>query len=401
VNQDNNKSLVLVFNCGSSSIKFALLEPTSGESVFKGLVQKIGLPDADIQWQFDGKKQTQNLGNTNYTAALQVIVDKIRATDDLFTRIFAVGHRVVHGGEEFKDAANIDNEVLAAIKKCIELAPLHNPANIQGIEAAQKALPGLPQVAVFDTAFHQTMPKEAYIYPIPYELYTEHKIRRYGFHGTSHKYVSQEAARLLKKDIQECYFVTAHLGNGCSAAAIAKGESVDTTMGMTPLEGLVMGTRSGDIDPTIIEYLVNNLGYSLKDAMATLNKKSGMLGISQESSDMRTIEDKVMANDKQATLAFDIFCYRLAKYIAAYAVTLGKLDALIFTGGIGENSPMVRAKTLGMLKMLGFVLDEKSNLANGKQSNHLISAESSKHLALVIPTNEELMIARETAALAC
>lgn len=401
MNQDNNKSLVLVFNCGSSSIKFALLEPTSGESVFKGLVQKIGLPDADIQWQYEGKKQTQNLGNTNYTTALQVIVDKIRAADDLFSRIFAVGHRVVHGGEEFKDAANIDKEVLAAIKKCIELAPLHNPANIHGIEAAQKALPGLPQVAVFDTAFHQTMPKEAYIYPIPYELYTEHKIRRYGFHGTSHKYVSQEAARLLKKDVQECYFVTAHLGNGCSAAAIAKGESVDTTMGMTPLEGLVMGTRSGDIDPTIIEYLVNNLGYSLKDAMATLNKKSGMLGISQESSDMRTIEDKVMAGDKQATLAFDIFCYRLAKYIAAYAVTLGKLDALIFTGGIGENSPMVRAKTLGMLKMLGFALDEKSNLENGKQTNHLISAQSSKHLALVIPTNEELMIARETAALAC
>lgn len=393
------KRLVLVLNCGSSSIKFALIEPQSGENAMKGLVQRIGTPETDIQWQYAGKKEQQQLGDVNYDAALKFIVEKIKSTNDLFADIFAVGHRVVHGGEDFTRSVIINDKVLATIKKCVPLAPLHNPANISGIEAAQQALTKLPQIAVFDTAFHQTMPEHAYIYPIPYEYYTKNKVRRYGFHGTSHKYVSQEAARMLGKPHESSCFVTAHLGNGCSASAILNGKSIDTTMGFTPLEGLVMGTRSGDVDPSILEYLKNHLGYNLSEVTNVLNKKSGLYGISGGFSDMRTVEEKMQEGDARAKLAFDIFCYRLAKHIASLSMSLGKLDALVFTGGIGENSSAVRAGTLNLLKMFDFKVDAENNLNHGKNNNGIITNSQSKYLAMVVPTNEELMIAMDAAQL--
>ena len=387
--------MILVLNCGSSSIKFAIVDPITANIPMNGLVECIGKPDARIKWNI-AAKQTKDLPDISYKDALQFILELIREQQDLFNQIIAVGHRVVHGGECFTESVLIDDEVLNAIKQCQDLAPLHNPANILGIEAAQQAFPDLPQVVVFDTAFHQTMPEHAYLYAIPQELYTKHQIRRYGFHGTSHLFVAQQAAEILAKPITECNFVTAHLGNGCSVCAISKGKSVDTSMGLTPLEGLVMGTRSGDIDPGLMMHLVDRLGYDINQVNDLLNKQSGLLGISDLDSDMRNLEEAAENNNPQAKLAIEIFCYRLAKYIAAYAVTLGGIDALIFTGGIGENSTLIRAKTLSWLTALNFHLDEKLNATNGDDNGCITTNNSVK--ALVINTNEELMIARDTRA---
>jgi acetate kinase len=400
--QHNTKSrLVLVLNCGSSSIKFALIDPASTETKCSGLVQRINSLEADLQIKFAGQKQLQQLPNISYADALQEIIKTLRtAHSDLYQQIFAVGHRVVHGGEHFVASAIIDDEILKTLHQCVSLAPLHNPANIMGIDEARKAFPKLPQVAVFDTAFHQSMPPHAFIYPVPYEYYKEYQVRRYGFHGTSHRFVSQAAAKKLARNSNDSAFITAHLGNGCSAAAILNGKSIDTTMGLTPLEGLMMGTRAGDVDPGLHAYLADNLGLNVHKITEILNKKSGLLGISGYASDMRTIESAMENNDKRALLAMEIFCYRLAKHIGALAVPLQRIDALIFTGGIGENSPIVREKTLNWLKIFGFKIDTTRNEVNGKQSNGIITTDDSNTMAVVIPTNEELLIAQDTAALA-
>lgn len=387
---------VLIFNCGSSSIKFALIEPLTKEKICSGLVQRIGSAKADLKITCcDGQKEEVALPNIGYREALQKIFSSIPALDDISNKIVAIGHRVVHGGEEFIQSVIINHAVLETIKKCAPLAPLHNPANIIGIEEAQKAFPHLPQAAVFDTAFHQTMPEHAFVYAIPYDYYEKHKIRRYGFHGTSHRFVSREAAVLLKKDLRKCAFVTAHLGNGCSAAAILNGKSIDTTMGFTPLEGLMMGTRSGDVDPGLHAFICHNLSLTVDQVNDMLNKQSGLLGITGTNSDMRAIEHAAEQGNPRAKLALDIFCYRLAKYIGALAVPLGKIDALIFTGGIGENSQFVRDKTLNLLSIFDFKIDEKRNADNGQNSGGIITKKGSA-VAMVVRTDEELMIAQDT-----
>jgi len=392
------KSLVLVLNCGSSSVKFAVVNPITEKTLWNGLVQRIGSKDTDVSWKKDEDKQQQALPNINYQDALQFILNLIHENKELANKLLAIGHRVVHGGEHFTASAIINTEVLDGIRNCQDLAPLHNPANILGIEAAQKAFPKLTNVAIFDTAFHQTMPKHAFLYAIPYALYTDHQIRKYGFHGTSHRYVSQKAANILGKSLETCNFITAHLGNGCSVCAIKNGQSIDTSMGLTPLEGLIMGTRSGDIDASLHAHLVDRLGYDIHKVNDMLNKESGLLGISGLGSDMRTIEQTAEQGNQQAALALDMFCYRLAKYIGSYAMVLERIDALIFTAGIGENSPVVRAKTIAWLKILNFVLDPIANAMHGQENNGIITKNNSS-IAMVIPTNEELLIAQDTAAL--
>lgn len=392
------KPLVLVLNCGSSSIKFAVIEPQTGTRSLWGLIQNIGTPETTIKYYKGKEAEIRALPSYNYHTALQVISNLIQASKDLAGNIFAIGHRVVHGGEKIINSAVITPKIKKIILDNIYLAPLHNPANITGIEEATKTFPNIPQVAVFDTAFHQTIPDYAYIYPVPYEFYQKHRVRRYGFHGTSHRFVCKQAAKTLGKKLDQSAFITAHLGNGCSATAILNGKSIDTSMGLTPLEGLVMGTRSGDIDPSLFNYLFDNLGYDAHKTTEILNKQSGLLGISGISSDMRTIEKSVLAGDKRATLAFEIFCYRLAKYIAALTVPLGKIDALVFTGGIGENSQMVRARTLKWLKIFNFKLDTKRNKVHGKNNNGIITKKDSS-IAMVIATDEEWMIAQDTAML--
>ncbi|MBU0745092.1 MAG: acetate kinase [Gammaproteobacteria bacterium] len=392
------KNLVLILNCGSSSIKFAVIDPQSSLVSLSGLVQNIGSHDANIKYKQEKQAETHKLPNIDYHEALVAIIKIIQSFKNITTDIKAIGHRVVHGGEKFTKSAIITEKVLQAIRDCSTLAPLHNPANVLGIESTMREFPGIKQVAVFDTAFHQTMPEYAYIYPIPYDLYQKYGIRRYGFHGTSHRFVCNQAALALEKNINKCAFITAHLGNGCSVAAVLNGKSVDTSMGFTPLEGLVMGTRSGDIDPSLHVHLVDNLGYDIHKVTDILNKQSGLLGISGTDSDMRTIESKAIAGEKRALLALEIFCYRLAKYIASLTVPLGRIDALIFTGGIGENSPIVRERTLTWIKLLGFKIDLKHNDANGKENNGIITKEGSP-IAMVVPTNEELLIAQDTLAL--
>lgn len=389
------KSLVLVFNCGSSSIKFAVINPITRENELSGLVQCIGAPGAGLTWRQNSTKNERKLPNINYQNAIGEIMKLLGETDNLLTNLIAVGHRVVHGGEAFTESVVIDDKVLNQIKACSHLAPLHNPANVIGIEGAQKAFPELKQVAVFDTAFHQTMPEHAYIYAVPYEWYEKHDVRRYGFHGTSHRYVTQQAAGILNKSLSESAFISAHLGNGCSITAVLNGKSVDTSMGITPLEGLVMGTRSGDVDPSLHAYLADSLGLEVHEITKILNKESGLLGVSGTVSDMRGIEEAYEQGNKKAILAFEIFCYRLAKYIMAYTVPLKKLDALIFTGGIGENSPLVRSKTIEWLGMLDFKLDDAANNGTIKGKSGIITKDDSL-IAVVIPTNEELMIAQDT-----
>jgi len=393
--------LVLVLNCGSSSLKFAVVDATSGDEHLSGLAECLNLVDSRIKWKLDGDKQEQSLGaGAAHREALSFIVNTILPTKpELAEQLIAIGHRIVHGGEKFTRSAIVNEHVLAGIEECSTLAPLHNPAHLIGIRAAQAAFPKLPQVTVFDTAFHQSMPKKAYLYALPYKLYREHSIRRYGMHGTSHLYVSRKAAEMLGKPANELNAITAHLGNGASVCAVKNGKSVDTSMGLTPLEGLVMGTRSGDIDPAIIFHLVDRLGYTLDEVNSMLHKQSGLLGLTEVSSDFRYVIEGYESGDELATLAMEIFCYRLAKYIASYTVPLGKsLDALIFTGGIGENASLMRAKVLENLALLGFEVDTEAN-DSARFGNSGIITKAGSRTALVIPTNEEWVIANDAARL--
>ncbi|MBD1583520.1 acetate kinase [Pseudoalteromonas sp. S16_S37] len=394
-----SSSHVLVLNCGSSSLKFAIIDIESGAEVLSGLAECLAEQQPLIKYKYDGAKQTITLNEGDaHQVAIARLVELVKHLG-LDMQLIAVGHRVVHGGEHFTHSVLITDKVLQAIKQTSTLAPLHNPANLLGIEAAQAAFSTLPQIAVFDTAFHQTMQPQAFLYALPYSLYKNHGIRRYGFHGTSHYYVSAQAHQILGLDKNNSRIVSAHLGNGCSVTAIKNGQSVDTSMGLTPLEGLMMGTRSGDIDPGIFAFLVNQLKYSPTQVDLLLNKQSGLLGISELSNDCRTIEEAAANGHEQAKLALDIFCYRLAKQIAAFAVPLGGLDALIFTGGIGENSDAIRSKVVSQLAFLGLQLDKDKNLA-ARFGHQGVITSGELPCAIVIPTNEEWVIATDAAAIA-
>lgn len=397
-----SSKLVLVLNCGSSSLKFAIIDATNGEEHLSGLAECFNLPEARIKWKMDGGKHEEALGSgAAHSQALTFIVDKILAQKpELSNNLTAIGHRIVHGGEQFTKSVIITDDVLKGIRAAAPFAPLHNPAGLIGIEEAFKAFPSLKakNVAVFDTAFHQTMPEESFLYALPYNLYREHGIRRYGFHGTSHYYVSREAAKMLNKPVDELNVITCHLGNGGSVTAIRNGKSIETSMGLTPLEGLVMGTRSGDIDPAIIFHLHDVLGMSVDKINNMLNKESGLLGLTEVTSDCRYVEDNYETKE-DAKRAMDIYCHRLAKYIGSYTALMeGRLDAVIFTGGIGENAAMVRELTLNKLALLGFEIDHERNLAArfGKSGN---IAKDGARPALIIPTNEELVIAQDSAQL--
>lgn len=389
---------VLVLNCGSSSIKYQFIDTETETALAKGIVERIGMTGAVLSHsRFDGDSIKIAGEILDHKAAIEyviaILLSKNHGVIENTSDIDAVGHRVVHGGETFSDSVLINDEVLKVIEDNIELAPLHNPPNIKGIQAVNRLLAKTPQVAVFDTAFHSKMPPRSFLYGIPYELYKKYKIRRYGFHGTSHLYVSQKAAQMMKKDISELKIITAHLGNGCSMAAINKGYSVDTTMGFTPLEGLIMGTRSGDLDPSLILYIMGKEGLSLHEAGTLLNKHSGLIGISGESSDMREIIASVKDEQKRSIYAFEIFCYRIKKYIGAYTAALGGLDALVFTGGIGENAVEVREEVCKNMDYLGIRLDSLKN----ESREQLISDSSSRVKVFRIATNEELVIAMDTA----
>lgn len=385
---------ILVINCGSSSVKFSLADPDAGVHRLSGLVENLGGGEAILRWKGVSRGE-RKVPDADHRKALLAIVALLRELD---LPCEGVGHRVVHGGEHFSGSCPVGEEALDALRDHSHLAPLHNPVNLLGIEAAREAFPGLPQVMVFDTSFHQTMPPRAYLYALPYDLYTDHGIRRYGFHGTSHRYVAQQAAHQLDRPLDHLCLVTAHLGNGCSAAAVRCGQSVDTTMGLTPLEGLVMGTRSGDVDPSLHGFLHDTLGLSLADINDLLNKKSGLLGLSGSTNDMRRLLEAKDAGDERAHIAFEVFTYRLAKAIAGLVVALGRLDALVFTGGIGENSTPVRRRTLEHLPFLGLRVDDAANARHGADSNGRISLPSDTK-ALVVHTDEEMVIARDTAAL--
>ncbi|HPA51019.1 MAG TPA: acetate kinase [Thermoanaerobaculia bacterium] len=389
---------VLVLNCGSSSLKFAVIDPDTSVEHVSGIAQRLGSPEASLDVKRNGTKSTRPIPGALHDEALHGVVDALKELG-LADGLLAVGHRVVHGGSKFAGSMAITPEVVAKMEECIPLGPLHNPPNLVGIRIAQSLFPDLLQVGVFDTAFHQTMPPVAYTYPVPFEWLEKHSVRRYGFHGTSHRYVAREALRLAGLPADDHAIVTAHLGNGCSAAAIRNGKSVDTTMGLTPLEGLMMGTRCGSIDPAIIGHVADATGKSAKEILDSLNKKSGLLGVSGLSNDMRTVEEAASNGNDRAKLALDIFCYVLAKTIAALVVPLGRLDALVFTGGIGENSTTVRAMTLGRLGFLGLALDEAANAKHGRAQHGRITT-GTKPQALVVPTNEELMIAEDAAQIA-
>ncbi len=388
---------VLVLNCGSSSIKYQFINTETQSALAKGVVERIGMSGAVLtHTRYDGDKIRIAGEILDHTSAIQyvlgVMLSKNHGVIDDKDDIDAVGHRVVHGGETFSESVLITEEVIKVLQENIELAPLHNPPNIKGIQAVENIMPGKPQCAVFDTAFHVKMPPKSYLYGIPYELYKKYKIRRYGFHGTSHLYVSTKAAEILNKNINELKIITAHLGNGCSMAAVKNGKSIDTTMGFTPLEGLLMGTRSGDIDPSVILYIMGKEGLALNEASTLLNKHGGLVGISGESSDMREILTAAKENNKRAIYAFEVFCYRIKKYLGAYAAAMGGLDAFVFTGGIGENSPEIRKESVTGMEFLGLELDEERN----KSNDETISKDSSKIKILRIPTNEELLIAMDT-----
>ncbi|KAA1227802.1 acetate kinase [Vibrio cholerae] len=393
--------LVLVLNCGSSSLKFAVVDAQSGEQHLSGLAECLHLPEARIKWKLDGKHEAQLGEGAAHDEALSFIVETILASKpELAAQLKAIGHRVVHGGEQFTQSALIDDAVLKDIEDCAALAPLHNPAHIIGIKAAQKAFPELKNVAVFDTAFHQTMPEEAYLYALPYNLYKEHGIRRYGMHGTSHLFIAREAAERLGKPANELNIINCHLGNGASVCAIKNGQSVDTSMGLTPLEGLVMGTRCGDIDPAIIFHLHDTLGYSVEKINTMLTKESGLLGLTEVTSDCRFVEDNY-GQKEEATRAMDVFCHRLAKYVAGYTASLdGRLDAITFTGGIGENSAPIREMVLNRLAIFGITVDSAANLKARFGGEGVITTADSRIPAMVIATNEELVIAEDTARLA-
>ncbi|MBO3803551.1 MAG: acetate kinase [Candidatus Brockarchaeota archaeon] len=393
------KGKVLVVNCGSSSIKYSVFEAESVEEVSGGLLERIGGKSATLKHRVGPYSVELEIEARDHRQGLEQVLrilhgGEVKAVESL-AEIIAVGHRVVHGGDAFFESTLIDDRVLDTIKDWAELAPLHNPPNIAGVEAAKSLLPGIPQVAVFDTAFHQTMPEKAYLYPIPYELYKRHRIRRYGFHGTSHGYVARKAAEMLGMPLKALKIVTCHLGNGCSVTAVRNGKSVDTSMGFTPLEGLVMGTRSGDIDPSIIFYMMDKEKLSAKEIENVLNRSSGLLGISGVSNDVRDIEREAGKGNRRAALALEIFAYRAKKYVGAYAAAMGGLDAIVFTGGIGENDPTIRSMICADLGFLGVKLDGELNAIASKDAREISSSDSAVKI-LVIPTNEELVIAIET-----
>ena len=394
---------ILVINAGSSSLKYQLLNPETQQVLAKGLCERIGI-DGKFTYKPEGKQAVKEADvampthNEAIKAVLDALVDPANGVIGSMKEIDAVGHRVVHGGEKFARSVLITGEVMAAIEECNPLAPLHNPANIIGIKACQALMPGTPMVAVFDTAFHQTMPAAAYMYALPYEYYEKDKVRRYGFHGTSHKYVTQRAAEMLGKPIEDLKLISCHLGNGSSIAAVDGGKSVDTSMGFTPLAGLPMGTRCGDIDAGILQYLMNKYSMDIDKMLNVLNKKSGVEGLSCVSSDFRDLENAAAEGNEKAELAQKKFAYEVRKYVGAYAAAMGGVDAVIFTAGVGENDKVIRAMACQGLEFMGLKLDEAANDVRGKET--VISAADSKVKVLLIPTNEELMIAIDTAALA-
>ncbi|EOR20012.1 MULTISPECIES: acetate kinase [Clostridium] len=392
----------LVINCGSSSLKYQLIDMETENSLVQGLVERIGIEGSILTQKVEGKdKYIIKEAMPNHKAAIRLVLEALVNEDHgvikSMDEISAVGHRVVHGGEKYSHSVIINDTVLDSIRECISLAPLHNPPNIVGIEACMELMPNTPMVAVFDTAFHQTMPKEAYICPLPYELYEKYGIRKYGFHGTSHKYVSQKVAEVMGKDIKDLKIITCHLGNGCSLAAVKAGKSIDTSMGFTPLAGVMMGTRSGSIDPSVISFLSEQHGYKISDIDELLNKKSGVLGISGVSSDFRDVIDAADKGNERAKLALDIFHYKVRAQIAAYAGIMGGVDVIVFTAGIGENSSLTRKECLNGLEFLGFNIDDEKNAIRGEIQE--ISTKDSKVKVYEIPTNEELMIARDTVKL--
>ena len=401
------KYLVLVINCGSSSLKFALYSTKPEVQLLaEGLAESLNQTQGKLSIKQDNNKEYFDLNLTNkadssHALALKTALDLLNQRYPLNDQLSAIGHRVVHGGKIFSQSVLITSEVLTQIKACTPLAPLHNPANVVGIESMEALFPNTPQVAVFDTAFHQTMPAAAFTYALPYELYTEQNVRRYGFHGTSHRYISKLTAQTLSKDLNELNIVTAHLGNGASVASIKAGKSVDTSMGMTPLEGLVMGTRSGDIDPGIFDYLISQ-NYSPDEISNLLNKKSGLLGISQSSNDMRTICEQASAGNQQCALALEVFCFRAAKHIAGMMVSLDSIDALVFTGGIGENASQVREYIVKQLSIFGFKIDKDANNNSSMRSEGFggfAIHQAGSIPVLVIPTDEEAMIVEDTLSL--
>jgi len=390
---------ILVLNCGSSSVKYQMINPIEKIALAKGVVERIGMAGAMLTHKPHDREEVRLSGEIlDHKVAIEyvlsILLSKNHGVIKDKAEISAVGHRVVHGGESFSQSVLIDSDVIKEIARCMDYAPLHNPPNLKGIRAAEALLPAVPQVAVFDTAFHQTMPEYAYMYGLPYVLYKRHGIRRYGFHGTSHFFVSNRAADFLKKPIEKLKLITCHLGNGASVAAVKNGESIDTSMGFTPLEGLLMGTRSGDLDPAVVLHIMNKEELSMHEANTMLNKHSGIQGLSGVSSDMREIEEEYEENTR-VRLAFDVFCYRLKKYIGAYTAAMGGVDVVVFTGGIGENSGKVRAQVLDDLNFLGIQIDRDKNNAASKIERD-ISAKNSIVRILIIPTNEELVIAMDT-----
>ena len=391
---------VLVINCGSSSLKFQLINAETEDVLAKGICERIGI-DGRLTYQpTGGEKEKSDKAMPTHTEAIQFVIDALTNAETGVVKsldeIGAVGHRVVHGGEKFASSVVITEDVKKAIEECNELAPLHNPANLIGIEACQKLMPGTPMVAVFDTAFHQTMPEKAYMYGLPYEYYEKYKVRRYGFHGTSHSYVSKKAAEVMEKPYDQLKTIVCHLGNGSSVTAVMNGKSVDTSMGLTPLEGLVMGTRSGNIDPAIMEYIAGKENLDIEGVMNVLNKKSGVFGLSGGlSSDFRDLTDASLAGDKKAQIAMEVFSYRVAKYIGAYVAVMNGVDDIVFTAGIGENDDIVREQVCSYLGYLGIEFNTELNKGlRGKETE--LSMPGSKVKVFVIPTNEELAIARET-----
>lgn len=394
---------ILVLNCGSSSVKYKLIDVDSKKTLAEGGVEKVGLPGAFLKFKLpDGEKKTIEMPIPDHKKAindiLNILTDPTYGCIKSFDEINAVGHRVVHGGEKFNKSVKIDDEVIAKIKECYEVAPLHNPANMTGIEAITDLMPGVPQVAVFDTAFHQTMPKEAYMYALPYELYEKYAIRRYGFHGTSHRYVSRRACDFLGLPYDKQRVITCHIGNGGSITAVLDGKSVDTSMGLTPVEGLMMGTRVGDVDPGALTFIMDKEHLTTKELSDLINKKSGVAGISGISSDMRDIDAAIEKGDERAKLALDMYIYRIIKYVGAFAAVLNGVDVIVFTGGVGENQQVLRKRVCDHLTYMGVKIDDEVNFSS-RGEEKLISAPDSAVKVVVIPTDEELMIARDTEAI--
>lgn len=394
---------VLVLNCGSSSLKYQLIDMSNEEVLCIGLVERIGIEGSILKQEKDGVegKLVVEQPMKNHQEAIKLVLEgvvdpKFGGVKDI-SEVEAVGHRVVHGGEKFASSVKINDEVMKALEECVELAPLHNPANIMGIEACEAILPGVPMVGVFDTAFHQTMPKKSYLYGLPHELYTKYGVRRYGFHGTSHKYVSQRAAEMLGKNVEDLKIITCHLGNGASVAAVDGGKCVDTSMGFTPLEGLIMGTRCGDIDAAILPFLMEKEGLDAKGLSDLMNKQSGVYGMTGISSDFRDIEGAAAKGDEKAQVALDAYVQRVQKYIGAYVAEMNGVDAVVFTAGVGENGIEIRESIASNMEFLGMNLDKEANKVRGKET--VISTADSKVKILLVPTNEELMIARDTVAL--